>query len=135
MVKNIRINLHGCYLDEAKEKIIQSLNKFWRSRRYNVLIIHGHNNGVVLRNYIRSKKFISDMKVEGHQLMKVNEANLGDTLYILKNVDYVVNHEQHDEKQKDLLEQRKLVLLEKVKNKVSRGEKLNFNEARELYGI
>jgi len=57
----IYCDLHGLFLDESKKEIKQAFKKCQENGSDRVEIIHGHVHGQVLKNYIRSKKFIKDM--------------------------------------------------------------------------
>ncbi|MFW9970626.1 MAG: Smr/MutS family protein [Candidatus Odinarchaeota archaeon] len=77
----IKCDLHGFRLFEAIEEILDVLEDCLSSGDKNLFIIHGYRNGQVLKNYVRSKKFIQDMASEGYILKEVNLPNPGASMF------------------------------------------------------
>ena len=50
----IEVDLHGLRLEEAKEKICNMIEETWLTEMDCLLFIHGFNNGVAIRNFIRN---------------------------------------------------------------------------------
>lgn len=65
------IDLHGFELADAKSEIYFSLVE--NQDQSTVLIIHGYNQGRVLRSYIRSEKFKVDMKAKGIKVERIED--------------------------------------------------------------
>jgi DNA-nicking Smr family endonuclease len=57
-------DLHLYKYTEAIELIIQSLRTCWKSHVPAIRIIHGYH-GHILKDYIGSPKFLTDMAAEG----------------------------------------------------------------------
>jgi hypothetical protein len=62
----IEIDLHGLELVDAKTEIYFKILE--NNNDDTVLIVHGYKQGKILRNYIRSARFITDMKKQGISL-------------------------------------------------------------------
>ncbi len=67
----IEIDLHGFELVDAKTEIIFAIKE--HQDESTVLIIHGYNQGQVLRSYIRSDRFKQDMKKQGIIVNRISD--------------------------------------------------------------
>ena len=131
MTINIRCNLHGFTLEDAREETIKILNACWKAKKYCLTFIHGHNRGHVLRDYLRSEKFLVEMQSEGFLLFRGEMDDPGITIFIMKNSSWTDNN--NDKSTTDLNE-KKLELKKIAKKKIKNGSKIDIFEARALYG-
>ena len=131
MTIKIRCDLHGLTLEDAKEEILCFLNTCWKAKNYYITCIHGHNRGHVLRDYLRSKRFLEEMQSEGFRLFRVEKDYSGITIIIFKNTSWT------DMNNKDELKiniaNKKSELKVKAQNKIKAGKKMNLFEAQALY--
>ena len=67
----IEIDLHGFELVDAKSEIIFKMRENCDDSI--ALIIHGYNQGRVLRSYIRSDRFILEMRKKGIILKRIED--------------------------------------------------------------
>ena len=64
----VSIDLHGLTLANAKEKIRKEFAKITNATKHQdrvVTLIHGHNNGTVIRDYIRNGEMEKELKNNG----------------------------------------------------------------------
>lgn len=73
------IDLHGLELSEAIIEIVYCIREMDLSSDNMLEIVHGYHSGRVLKNYIRSKRFLQDINNEGYKIVpiKSNSNNAG----------------------------------------------------------
>ncbi len=67
----IEIDLHGFELVDAKTEVLLKIKE--NPEETTALIIHGYNQGKVLRSYFRSEKFKQDMKKQGILVNRIED--------------------------------------------------------------
>ncbi|MBD3214017.1 MAG: hypothetical protein GF311_15515 [Candidatus Lokiarchaeota archaeon] len=75
----MEIDIHGLHLWEAIDEIIYSLEECRVRNIDHITIIHGYRHGNVLKDYIRSKGFIKEVKRAGFHLKMSGTRNQGET--------------------------------------------------------
>ena len=63
------------------EEIIDFIEDCLSSGEKTIFIIHGYRNGQVLKNYLRSKEFLEDMKEEGYKLKELKHPKPGASMF------------------------------------------------------
>lgn len=80
--KIVEIDVHGLKRLEAKEFIYQELKKCIKNHIYTIRIIHGFNNGTVIKDWlINSKDLLNDFNISK---VESDPINSGATLIYLK---------------------------------------------------
>lgn len=79
----MKIDLHGLELIGAKEELALQLEECQVMGVKEVIIIHGYQHGQILKNYIRSERFLEEMRKEGLKLKRKRFVNLGETAFYL----------------------------------------------------
>jgi hypothetical protein len=79
----MELDLHGFEIADAIVEIIQFLRECKLVGARTLTIIHGYHGGHVLRDYLRSPKFIIDMKKQGFSLSRQKIADPGSTSFLL----------------------------------------------------
>ena len=79
----IVVDLHGFELAEALIEINYGLQECRTDQENDIEFIHGFHSGSVLQSYIRSPKFIAQMKREGFNLTRIRASNKGTTRFQL----------------------------------------------------
>ncbi|MEJ2248933.1 MAG: Smr/MutS family protein [Candidatus Lokiarchaeota archaeon] len=73
----MKCDLHGFNLKDAIEEIMESIELCHLLGDNYLLLIHGYRRGQVLKNYIRSKNFLDDMKEKGFNVKPSKFSNPG----------------------------------------------------------
>ena len=64
----LELNIHGHELWDAIDEVLSALEECKINSDAKIKIIHGYKHGQVLKNYIRSNKFLVEMAREGFRL-------------------------------------------------------------------
>ena len=80
----MELDLHGMKLWEAMEEIGYRLEECKVKGARQITLIHGHHGKAVLKDYIRSKGFLKEMKREGHSLKRLKSSNPGVSIFELR---------------------------------------------------
>lgn len=76
-------DLHGCEQAEAYIEILQTLRECKEEKDNIIQIIHGFHKGTILKSYVQSQKFISQMKKEGFLLTRIKSTNPGISSFMI----------------------------------------------------
>jgi len=104
----IETNLHGLILIEAKDEIFRCMRKAVINRDDKIHLIHGHNHGTVIRDYLVSIEFRQDCKDEGFKIKSLSRyTNPGDSLILIYlpfalNLPNIIKNDNNWEKLKKL---------------------------------
>ncbi len=79
----MKIDLHCMELIEAKEELALRIEEYQTLGVREIIIIHGYQHGQVLKNYIRSERFLEEMRKEGLKLKRNRFENPGETVFYL----------------------------------------------------
>lgn len=79
----MEIDIHGQELSEAVIEVLYGLKECDTHSDSRIDIIHGYHAGTVLKNYLRSPKFIKDAAKDGFVLTSLKNANPGITSYLV----------------------------------------------------
>jgi len=80
----MRIDLHGCSLDDAVDEILYSLDECKELQDFLLEIIHGYRHGSNIREYVRSNGFLKEMASKGYNLSIKSASDSGLTILELK---------------------------------------------------
>ncbi|MHA1643108.1 MAG: hypothetical protein DRO88_02450 [Promethearchaeia archaeon] len=73
----MKIDLHGMELIEAVIEILYCIREADLSTDNIIEIVHGYHSGYILKNYIRSKRFIQEIRKEGFIITPIRSNNPG----------------------------------------------------------
>ncbi|MGV9141945.1 MAG: Smr/MutS family protein [Promethearchaeota archaeon] len=79
------LDLHGLFLNDAKEEVIANLTKCEEKGMEGLILIHGYHHGQVLKNHFRSENFIREMKAVGFNIYLIDTSKPGSTGFLIKN--------------------------------------------------
>ncbi|WP_457556808.1 Smr/MutS family protein [Candidatus Harpocratesius sp.] len=79
----MKIDLHGYELSDAIVEISYAIRELDLKNDHVIEIVHGFHSGQVLKNYIRSKKFLQDMKKDGYFLKALSGNNPGSSFFLV----------------------------------------------------
>ncbi|TXT62438.1 MAG: hypothetical protein BAJALOKI3v1_580016 [Promethearchaeota archaeon] len=77
-------DIHGLHLWEAIDEILYCLEECRVNDIDEITIIHGYRHGKVLKDYIRSKGFIREMKRAGFHLRMRGLRTQGETCFQIR---------------------------------------------------
>ena len=77
----MEIDLHGFELWDAIDEILYKLEECKIKGERELLLVHGYKSGQVLKNYLRSKRFLTEMAQEGYNLKMKEILNSGMTSF------------------------------------------------------
>ena len=78
------LDVHNLSLNEAIDEILYNFDECKECGEDTLQIIHGHKHGIVIRDYIRSNSFISEMAKNGNEFVKKSFSQEGVTIFKLK---------------------------------------------------
>tara|TARA_B100001250_G_scaffold388183_1_gene386226 strand:- start:1924 stop:2181 length:258 start_codon:yes stop_codon:yes gene_type:complete len=79
----MKVDLHGLPLSDAKLRAQISVAESWESSKNSIELIHGHNLGTVIKDYIQSNEGLSrDIKRIYPEIpsLKLSDKGLGSTI-------------------------------------------------------
>jgi dsDNA-specific endonuclease/ATPase MutS2 len=77
----MEVDLHGFELADAVIEINYALKEISNNGEKVVKFIHGYHSGSILQGYIRSPKFLKQMKKNGYNLKRLKSSNQGTTSF------------------------------------------------------
>ena len=77
----MEIDLHGFELADAIIEINYALKESSNNDEKVIIFIHGYHSGSILQGYIRSPKFLKQMKKNGYVLKRMKSPNQGTTSF------------------------------------------------------
>ncbi len=80
----MKVDLHGHELLDAKDEILLILEECVLNGDFLLELVHGYKQGQVLKNYIRSDRFIREMAREGYILARKQDKNPGVSIFEIK---------------------------------------------------
>jgi len=72
----MRCDLHGCKLIEAKDELLLKLEECQMKGDHLLEVVHGHHGGTVLRDYVRSQKFLEEASRNGFHVKVKDFSNI-----------------------------------------------------------
>ncbi|MHA1585345.1 MAG: hypothetical protein ACTSVU_02590 [Promethearchaeota archaeon] len=82
----LELDLHGYELSEALVEIYMLIGEIDDSEQYEIKLIHGYHSGQVLKHYIKSTKFLQEMKKNNIHLTKINRKDPGSSSFLYKKI-------------------------------------------------
>lgn len=79
----MEVDIHGMRLWEAIDEILYRLEECRVNGIEMISIVHGYRHGKVLKDYIRSKGFIREIKRAGFILKKQRTRDQGSTSFLI----------------------------------------------------
>ena len=77
----MELNVHNHSLEEAVEAILYKFEECKECRDNSLKVIHGHKHGTVIKDYIRSSRFILEVAKMGNEVIEKNFSEEGRTIF------------------------------------------------------
>ena len=78
------LDVHNLSLNEAIDEILYKFDECKECGDDTLQIIHGHKHGTMIKDYIRSSGFISEMAKNGNEVIESSFSKEGETIFKLK---------------------------------------------------
>jgi ribosomal protein S27AE len=78
------LDVHNLSLNEAIDEILYKFDECKECGEDTLQIIHGHKHGTIIRDYIRSSGFISEMAKNGNEFVNKSFLQEGVSIFKLK---------------------------------------------------
>ena len=80
----MELNVHNHSLEEAVEAILYKFEECKECRDNSLKIIHGHKHGTVIKDYIRSGRFLREIAKMENEVIERNFSEAGSTIFKIK---------------------------------------------------
>ena len=78
------LDVHSLYLKDAIDEILYKFDECKECGDDTLQIIHGHKHGTMIKDYVRSSGFISEMAKNGNEVIESSFSKEGVTIFKLK---------------------------------------------------
>lgn len=92
--RKMKLNVHDLFLKDALDEIMVKLDECRELGNNTLEIIHGYKHGTIIKDYIRSDGFITDVARNGHEFASKNFSDKGVSLFQLKPSRITLNSRQ-----------------------------------------
>ena len=84
VINKMILDVHNLSLNEAIDEILYKFDECKECGEDTLQIIHGHKHGTIIRDYIRSSVFISEMAKNGNEFLQKSFSQEGVSIFKLK---------------------------------------------------